>query len=225
MSETGPMWLTREEDVVSHLYFAAAEIGSATMEFGSFQVPGSLSFPNPEQGTFSFFTHGEVDLSQSPIKQGDVVRFSYSQGDATYTFLSNVEDISDQAARRRWRIKFPNAVERDQRRLVRRHRVMGRQGFQFSATMPGRGRQQVALYDVAAAGISFVFPSREKIKVGDSFSGTVEVPGTDPVKVSVEVRNVRPVPGDPKNRLAGCRFSEIAPMALESLSQALAKLG
>ena len=74
MSDTGPMWLTREEDVVSHLYFAAAEIGSATMEFGSFQVPGSLSFPNPEQGTFSFFTHGEVDISANPIGEGDVVR-------------------------------------------------------------------------------------------------------------------------------------------------------
>ena len=73
MSETGPMWLTREEDVVSHLYFAAAEIGSATMEFGSFQVPGSLSFPNPETSTFSFFTHGEVDISKTPIKEGDVV--------------------------------------------------------------------------------------------------------------------------------------------------------
>ena len=225
MSETGPMWLTREEDVVSHLYFAAAEIGSATMEFGSFQVPGSLSFPNPEQGTFSFFTHGEVDLSQSPIKQGDVVRFSYSQGDATYTFLSNVEDISDQSARRRWRIKFPNAVERDQRRLVRRHRVMGRQGFYFSTTLAGYGRGQMALYDVAAAGISFVYPAREKIKVGDSFSGEVEVPGSTPVAVTVEVRNVRPVPGDAKNKLAGCRFSHIAPGALEKLSQALAKLG
>jgi len=218
------MWLTRENDVVSHLYFAAAEIGSATMEFGSFQVPGSLSFPNPETGTFSFFTHGEVDISHNPISEGDVVRFRYSQGDATYTFLSSVEDISDQAARRRWRIKFPNAVERDQRRLVRRHRVMGRQGFHFATSLSGGAPTQMALYDVAAAGISFVFPAKESLAVGDEFLGTVQVPACEPVSVRVELRNIRPLPGDAKNKLAGCRFVELAARDLESLAQALAKL-
>jgi len=224
MSETGPMWLTREEDVVSHLYFAAAEIGSATMEFGSFQVPGSLSFPNPEQKTFSFFTHGEVDISKNPISEGDVVRFRYSQGDSTYTFISSVQDISDQAARRRWRISFPNAVERDQRRLVRRHRVMGRQGFHFSSLLVGRGHQQMALYDVAAAGVSFVFEVREGFKVGAEIEGEVRVPGCEPFRVHLEVRNIRPLPGDDKRKLAGCRFVSLAPSKQEALAQALAKL-
>ena len=116
-------------------------------------------------------------------------------------------------------------MERDQRRLVRRHRVMGRQGFLFAAHIEGQGEQQMALYDVAAAGISFVFPAHKAVKVGDVFSGSVHVPGSESVSVSAEVRNVRPVPGDSKNKLAGCRFSEIQPAALESLSQALAKLG
>jgi hypothetical protein len=218
------MWLTRKEDVVSHLYFAAAEIGAATMEFGSFQVPGSLSFPNPEQGTFSFFTHGEVDISMSPISEGDVVRFRYSQGDATYTFISSVQDISDQAARRRWRITFPNAVERDQRRLVRRHRVMGRQGFHFSTLLVGRGHQQMPLYDVAAAGISFVFEVREGFKVGAEVEGKVQVPGCDPFSVYLEVRNVRPLPGDAKRKLAGCRFVGLGHSEQGALAQALAKL-
>ena len=118
MSETGPMWLTRDDDVVAHLYFAAAEIGAATMELGALQVPGSLSFPNPEHHTFSFFTHGEVDLSESKVGAGDVVRLRYVQGESTYTFLSEIEDISDQQARRRWRIRFPQAIERNERRLV-----------------------------------------------------------------------------------------------------------
>ena len=100
MPENGPMWLTRDDDVVAHLYFAAAEIGSATMELGALQVPGSLSFPNPDERTFSVFTHGEVDLSQSKVAAGDVVRLRYVQGESTYTFLSEIEDISDQQARR-----------------------------------------------------------------------------------------------------------------------------
>ena len=65
MAEPGSvsMWLTQDEDVVTHLYFAAAEIGKATMEIGGISVPGSLSFPNGETRTISFFSHGEIDLS------------------------------------------------------------------------------------------------------------------------------------------------------------------
>ena len=95
MSESGPMWLTRGDDVVAHLYFAAAEIGAATMELGALQVPGSLSFPNAEERTFSFFTHGEVDLSQVSVSAGDVVRLRYIQGESTYTFLSEIEEIEN----------------------------------------------------------------------------------------------------------------------------------
>ena len=94
MSENGPMWLTRSDDVIAHLYFAAAEIGAATLEIGSLRVPGSLSFPNSEQGTFSFFTHGEVDLQSVSIDPGQAVQFDYSQGDSTYSFMAYMTDIS-----------------------------------------------------------------------------------------------------------------------------------
>ena len=48
------------------------------------------------------------------------------------------------------------------------------------------------LYDVVAAGISFVFPARERLKVGDEFTGSVQVPGCEQLLVRVEVRNIRP---------------------------------
>lgn len=221
MPENGPMWLTRDDDVVAHLYFAAAEIGAATMELGALQVPGSLSFPNPDERTFSVFTHGEVDLSQSKVEAGDVVRLRYVQGESTYTFLSEIEDISDQQARRRWRIRFPQAIERNERRLVKRHRVMGRPGFTFST---GPERVKHPLYDLAAAGLSYVVSASSKMKIGASIKGSIHIPGVEPVAVVMELRNIRPLPGDASRKLAGCRLVEMAGLDREALSNALGEL-
>jgi hypothetical protein len=221
MSESGPMWLTRGDDVVAHLYFAAAEIGAATMELGALQVPGSLSFPNPEERMFSFFTHGEVDLSEVDVSSGEVVRFRYVQGESTYTFLSEIEDISDQQARRRWRIRFPQAIERNERRLVKRHRVMGRPGFHFST---GPDRTKHPLYDIAAAGLSYVVSASNRIKAGTSVQGSIHIPGLGPIAVVMEMRNLRPLPGDASRKLAGCRFVEVSGADRELLANALSSL-
>ena len=223
MADNGPMWLTRAEDVVAHLYFAAAEIGSATLEFGALKVPGSLSFPNSEQQTFSFFSHGEVDLDAVKIESGQIVRFDYAQGESTYSFISEVLEITEAQARRRWKIRFPNAIERNERRLVRRHRVMGRTGFQVTSDRIG-DRVPLPLYDVASAGLSIVVSARNNLKVGEGFSATLHVPGCEPVACQLELRNLRPFPGDPGRKLAGCRFADLADVDRERISSALAKL-
>ena len=223
MSENGPMWLTRSEDVIAHLYFAAAEIGSAVLELGSLRIPGSLSFPNSEQGTFSFFSHGEVDLGTVSIEPGQAVQLDYSQGESTYSFISEVVAIADHETRRRWRIQFPNAIERNQRRLVRRHRVMGRSGF-FVTTDRIGDRQRLALYDIATAGLSVVVKARYNLKLGEVFAATLHVPGCEPVASQIELRNLRPVPGDKEHKLAGCRFNGISDADRVALAEALARL-
>lgn len=223
MAENGPMWLTRSEDVVAHLYFAAAEIGTATIELGALKIPGSLSFPNSEQRTFSFFSHGEVAVDPDSVAPGQVVRLDYAQGTSTYSFISEVIEVSEARARTRWKIRFPNAIERDERRLVRRHRVMGRAGFQVSTDRIG-DRVQLPLYDVASAGLSIVVSARNNLKVGEGFNATLYVPGCEPVACQLELRNLRPFPGDPGRKLAGCRFAGLTDGDRERLSAVFAKL-
>ena len=225
MSESGPMWLTRDEDVVAHLYFAAAEVGKAIMEVGTVHVPGSLSFPNAEERTFSFFTHGEVDLKVASIKEGDVACFRYEQGESTYSFLSEINEISEQQTRCRWRVGFPRAIERNQRRLVRRHRVFGRPGFHMNSDHAGGLRDRFELYDVAAAGLSFVVRVANSPQPGDKISASVHLPGCEPIAMQMEVRNIRPLPGDTARKLVGCRFTEVHPTDREALSRALGALG
>ncbi len=225
MSDTGPMWLTRDDDVVSHLYFAAAEVGKAIMEVGAVHVPGSLSFPNPEEKTFSFFTHGEVDLNVSNVKEGDVVCFRYEQGESTYSFLSEIDEISEQQTRCRWRVRFPQAIERNQRRLVRRHRVFGRPGFYLNSEISGGLRDRYELYDVAAAGLSFVMSTAKLPAVGGAISISIHLPGCEPIAMRVEIRNIRPLPGDADRKLVGCRFTEVHPSDREALCRVLGSLG
>ena len=225
MSDSGPMWLTRDDDVVAHLYFAAAEVGNAIMEAGAVHVPGSLSFPNPEERTFSFFTHGEVDLKSTKIKEGDVVCFRYGQGESTYSFLSEIDEISEQQTRCRWRVCFPRAIERNQRRLVNRHRVFGRPGFHLNSDHTPGSRERYELYDVAAAGLSFIVRAANSPAAGAEISASVQLPGCEPIAMQMEIRNIRPLPGDPSRKLVGCRFTEVHPEDHEALSRALGSLG
>ena len=224
MSDSGPMWLTRDEDLVAHLYFAAAEVGKAIMEVGAVHIPGSFSFPNPEERTFSFFTHGEVDMGVTKVKEGDVACFRYEQGESTYSFLSEIDEISEQQTRCRWKVCFPRAIERNQRRLVVRHRVFGRPGFHLNSDHTGGSRERYELYDVAAAGLSFVVSTAKLPAVGEQISAAVHLPGCEPFAVQMELRNVRPLPGDSSRKLVGCRFTEVHPEDREALSRALGAL-
>ena len=105
MSETGdgPMWLVRDEDVLSHLFFAAAEIGKALLEVGGVDVPGTLSFPNGETRSISFFSSGDTKLDDDTAQPGAVIRLKYSQGECAYSFLTDLCEMTDASGRRRWR--------------------------------------------------------------------------------------------------------------------------
>jgi hypothetical protein len=226
MAETGdgPLWLVRDEDVVSHLFFAAAEIGSATLEVGGVNISGTFSFPNAESRSISFFSTGETDLEGVEAEAGSVVRMRYSQGECAYAFLSELCEVSDSAGRRRWRVSFPTMVERNERRIVRRHRVLGRTGFKVGLDV-GSVREEKSVYDISSAGVSFVVDASDKrLKLGTNFTGTVTVPGAEPIAVMLELRNMRPLPGDGKRRLAGCRFVGLAQADHEALATSLSRL-
>ncbi len=226
MAETGdgPLWLVRDEDVVSHLFFAAAEIGQATLEVGGLDIPGTFSFPSTENRSISLFSTGEVDLSGVETKAGSVVRVKYMQGECAYSFLSELCEVSDAAGRRRWRVSFPRMVERNERRIVRRHRVLGRTGFKIRLDLGG-AREERSVYDISSAGASVVADvSDKRLQLGRNYTGTVTVPGCEPIAVMLELRNMRPMPGDAKRRLAGCRFVGLTQSDHEALATSLSRL-
>ncbi len=226
MAETGdgPLWLVRDEDVVSHLFFAAAEIGEATLEVGGAELSGTLSFPNSETRSISFFSTGADVVEEGDTKKGTVVRMRYIQGECAYAFLSELCEVTDTGGRRRWRVSFPRMVERNERRIVRRHRVLGRTGFKVGLDVNGV-RMERSVYDVSSAGVSFVADASDKrLQLGKNYTGTITVPGCEPIAVMLELRNMRPLPGDSHRRLAGCRFVGLTQADHESLATSLSRL-
>jgi len=227
MSETGdgPMWLVRDEDVLSHLFFAAAEIGKALLEVGGLDVPGTLSFPNSDTRSISFFSSGDTKLEDDVAQPGAVIRLKYSQGECAYSFLTDLCEMTDASGRRRWRMSFPRMVERNERRIVRRHRILGRTGFKVGLDVDGV-REEKSMYDISAAGLSFVIDASDKrMQLSKNYTGTVTVPGCEPIAVMFELRNMRPMPGDTSRRLAGCRFVGLTQGDHEALATSLARLG
>lgn len=216
-----PMWLTREEDVLSHLFYAAAEIGSCEIDYMGKVLAGAISFPNAETNTFSVFINDGLDPSQALPTAGMVMRLRYSRGDSHYSFLTAIADPDDG---QRWRLSFPRTIERNERRIVDRHRMGARKGFRIRLEGSDGERQSLNLFDLSTAGLSFSYgKDKLSVEVGAAFAGTLCTPAGDTLPVLVEVRNNRPKPGQEGAFIAGCRFIGLASRDHANLARALAE--
>ena len=216
----GPQWLTRRDDVVAHLFYAAAEIGAAELELGNRREPGSLSFPSPDTGTFSFFANESENDHVAP-EVGKVVRLLYGREDAHYSFLTEVVEV---AAGNRWRLSFPRTIERNQQRLVERHRVVSLGGYRTRLDMGSDGWLSLPLYDLSAGGLSFVFdPEQYAIQTGNALAGSLIIPSGSRIPILVEVRHIRTAPNVTAKKLCGCRFVGLAASDHATLARSLAE--
>jgi len=218
-NRSATMWLTREKDVVAHLFFAAAEIGDVQVDFAGCSVSGTISFPTVESREFSFFLAG--DAIHEPPAPGTVVRVRYFRGQAAYSFLTVVTDISDS---RRWLLEFPRTIERNERRIVPRCRVMAGGGFRIRLDLGDGPVRTLPLFDLSAAGAGVIFnEAQHPFVIGRAMAGSVVLPGGTVVPALVEVRNIRDLPGGDGEKVAGCRFVGLAPSDHAALVRALAK--
>lgn len=215
------MWLTREKDVVAHLFFAAAEIGDVQVDMAGSSISGTISFPAVELREFSFYLGAEPLDQVLPPQPGTVVRVRYFRGEAAYSFLTAVTDISDA---RRWRLEFPRTIERNDRRIAPRRRVMAGGGFRIRLDMGDGVMRTLPLFDLSAAGAGIIFnPSQHAFVIGHSLSGSLVLPGGAAVPVLVEISNLRDLPGGDGEKVAGCRFVGLAASDHGTLVRAMAE--
>lgn len=218
-SKKGPQWLTSKEDVVAHLYFAAAEIGTVSVEMGVVRVGGSISFPSPDLEIFSFFA-SSADDEPAPPEPGTVVRVHYSRGDSVYSFLTEVAESNDQG---RWRLSFPRTIERTERRIVGRHRVLAVGGFRIRMDRGDGVMVSLPLVDLSTAGLSFVYESEAlSLSEGRAVAGSVLLPSGTAIPLLMEIRNLRSAPDRRGQQVAGCRFLGLAAQDHAVLARALA---
>jgi hypothetical protein len=218
LGQNTPQWLTSREDVIAHLYFAAAEIGAVDVEVGGRTVGGSISFPSPESSTFSFFATRGAD--ETTPAEGAVVRVAYRRGDSEYAFLT---EVSEAGAGGRWRLAFPRTIERSERRIVGRHRVLAVGGYRIRVDKGDGTMAALPLVDLSTAGLSFIYEDGTlDLQQGRSFAGSILLPSGTAIPVLVELRNHRPADDRPGQRVAGCRFVGLAAQDHAVLARALA---
>jgi hypothetical protein len=220
-SSAGSLWLNREADVVAHLFFAAAEVGEVTVQVAGEEVTANLSFPRTETRTVVVFvkdTASEVPFR--PVK-GAVVRVTYRRGPANYSWLTGVLEATNA---RQWILSYPATIERNERRIVTRHRVLGRAGFRLRVDTGDGVARALPLFDVSAAGLGFIYrPELRNVVDGAQMTGSLMLPDGATVRVGLEVANLRPVPGGGTDRVVGCRFVGLSASVQARVAKALAE--
>ena len=219
-SAAGSLWLSREADVVAHLFFAAAEIGTVVAEIGGEKVKATLEFPRTDSRSVQLSvtdTAGEVPFR--PV-EGTVVRVTYQRGPASYSWLTNVIEAP---SARVWRLAYPTVIERNERRIVTRHRVLGRAGFRLHIDTGDGVVRALPLFDASAAGLGFIHrPDLRSVVDGARLLGRLVLPDGTALEVELEVANLRPVPGGGNDRVVGCRFVDLPAETQVRIAQALA---
>ena len=223
-SRGGSQWLTREKDVVAHLFFAASEINTVEIELSGQAILGSISFPSVEAQCFSFFVSDSMDGAVESPDPGTVVRVRYSRGDSVYSYLTAVAEVMD---RNRWRLDFPRTIERNEQRIAARHR-MGAQatgGFRLRLDLDGNQYNQ-AIYDMSTGGLGFIYdPKATPVTDGRALAANICMPDGSTIPVLIEIANVRPMGGGRKECIAGCSFIGLASSDHASLARALSDWG
>ena len=216
----GTQWLVQPEDVVAHLFFAAAEIGEAEVEFGGRISVGTISFPSPDTGTFSYFANDQMETDMVP-EQGTVIRLKYGHDTSQYAFLTQVVEVTSP---KRWRLAFPRTIERNERRLIQRHRVHVFGGFRIRLDTGEPGWLSVPLFDLSTGGLSFIFnPDTHPVATGKTLSGSLIMPSGSRIPMLIEARHIRQVEEPDGHRLAGCRFLGLGAADHASLARTLAE--
>ena len=222
-NRSGSQWLTREKDVVAHLFFAASEINTVELEIGGQAILGSISFPSVEARCFSFFVSDSMDGAVEAPELGKVVRVRYSRGESVYTYLTAVAEVMD---RNRWRLEFPRTIERNEQRIAARHR-MGAKGGAFRLRLDLDGTQHnLAIYDMSTGGLGFIFdPKATPIIEGRALAANVCMPDGSTIPILIEIANVRPMGGGRKECIAGSQFIGLASSDHALLARALSDWG
>ncbi len=213
--DVGSLWLTRPNDIATHLACAAAEkrpvtlTGAGMAAHGQFAAPdrtGPLFLPDPRAGL--------------PMPRvGATVKAEYFARSDAFSFYSRLISVDPTG---RWVLQSPLAVERCDRRLTTRHVVVGVSGFCVRLTaVPGQ--PLLGLYDISDMGAAFVAdPRRHTFHQEEQVPSVLNLPGETPIEVTLEVRHARDFPRQQNLRIYGTRFMDIRGDGREVLNEFLA---
>jgi hypothetical protein len=211
-------WLCRSDEIVAHLFFAAAQIGRVQVD--SFETTSGvmLAFPHPDSGSIDIIFQEDRDKR---LARGAVRVCYYHEGNS-YEFLASVQSAVDD---RRWRLALPNAVARWSGRGADRFSVRRDPEFMVCLEREDGHPMPHQINDISSTGVSFLYrPSQLALEEGDQLLATLLLPGDHQLPVLLEVRHTRMDGSVLPIQIAGCQLLGMSPWGRALLNQSIAGL-
>lgn len=202
------VWLTSPAEIEPHLVFLAVEVGTVTVVVDQLVVQGRVLCPSIARFV-PFAPDSDFDGLLPPPQSQVAVRVDYQAWDESYTFHTRVVGLDAQG---HWLLMPPRAIERGDRRIVYRHRVMGDTSFRLRLEGPWqpKGEQPFALFDISTDGMAFLYdPSRNPMENGEILSGHVEVGDTLTLSILLRVAHTRLFKEGAPEWVAGARYLDL----------------
>ena len=178
--------LTRREDVLAHLAYAAATIKRASISVGDDSLKCEMGFPDRRSAT----TTMRLRLGPVPTpKPGTVVEVNYAFGDSCFRYLTAIQSVRSPTC---WSIANPLLIDRTERRNAHRVDVSDEPDFALSVEERPGTRRMVALRDLSSSGLSFDLPAGLPwAQPGRTLSAALSIAGGEVLPVELALRNRR----------------------------------
>ncbi|MEL6343564.1 MAG: PilZ domain-containing protein [Myxococcota bacterium] len=210
------MWLSLREDVLAHLFYAAAEIGEVRIDSADESLNASLAFPNEATDSVDVFFS-----QQTPPPASAIIRVRYHHDGNSYEFLTVVSQGIDG---RRWRLAIPTAVARWSGRREDRYRTDHLKNFTITLERDDGEGVTLPLQDLSTQGLSMCYsPLQMQLSVNQELIATLNLSDGIQLPVLLEVRYSRSA--ENLRRVAGCYIRGISPSSRATLGQIIADLG
>jgi len=207
--------LTRLEDILAHLYYAAAEIGTIIVDDRTRSTSAMIAFPEPQRN--SVVIHCDEDIT--PPMPGTTIQIRYHRDNSRYSFKAEIQAVDG----RRWRVSFPDSITRHSGRGAERVKTMNVPEVAFYLDRVSGDPIKMTVYDLSTKGMSVIYPTQRcAMRTNEYISGVLVLPEGIRLPVLLDIRHTREIDGH--HWLAGCQLIGLSPWGQASLARTLSKL-
>ena len=199
----GQEFLTQEEAVVAHLYWAMLAVERVTIQVAGKAVAGRMLSPDPDTKAVVFEPDPGQVIPERALRKGKIVLAKYASLSDEYQFKSQLMEVGPAI----WQLSIPRDIRRNDRRMILRRNVQMSRRITIQLQRSDGSTRMLLLHDLSPAGLGIVYdPQLDRFEEGEVLKGDLHIPGHDAIMVRFEVVNVRNLGEHGTHRIVGCRF-------------------
>ena len=199
----GTDFVTQEEAVVAHLFWAMAAVEQVTVAVAGRAISGRLLAPDPDARAVIFEPTPGQTIPERVLRKGKMVLVKYASLEDEYQFKSQLIDVQPAT----WQMSIPRDVRRNDRRMIVRRLVHASRRYTVQLIKPDGSQRTLLVHDISPAGLSITFdPQLDRFEEGQVFRGVLSMPGQEEMTIRFEVVSIHSIEGDGSHRMIGCRF-------------------